>query len=204
VTQPTTLATIAFILCSIMCAGRALSDDAPNSIPTAAPVPVETTAPPHSRSPFAIAVGVAFPSSTNTTNAAFPANTGTQFAFGLQYGFSAQPAGMVFAYLDLRSVITYGAGAVGLGYSTESLSRERPYVGAGLSYTYAYAPGGFCPPPHCIDTFGGGSSTSGVGGKAFAGIDVAPGLGIEASYNFSPPVHAVNTDAIGLALKYRF
>ncbi len=205
------VALITLLLFSIPLGARALADESPESTATAAPSPVQSSAPPHIRSPFSIAVGVAFPSSTNTANAFLPANTGTQLAFGLQYGFATEAAGMTFAYIDLRSVITYGAGAIGLGYSTESLTRERPYVGAGLSYTYAYISGGFCacgntlPPPPCIDSCGSaGGHTAGVGGKAFAGIDVAPGLGIEASYNFSPTVQDVSTDSVGLVLKYRF
>jgi len=115
---------------------------------------------------------------------------------------------MAFAFLDLRSLVTYSAGTVGVGYSTESPAAEQPYVGVGLGYSYAYVYGGscICLVPPCVDSCAptGSGTASGLGGKVFGGVDFAPGLSVEASYEIIPPIGASNYDAASVYLKYRF
>ena len=97
---------------------------------------------------------------------------------------------MAFAYLDLRSVVLYSEGTVGMGYS----------------YAYVYGGSCACVVPPCVDSCGstGNGTASGLGGKLFAGVDVAPGLSFEASYEITPQINANSYNAVGVYLKYRF
>ena len=163
-----------------------------------------------SREPFALALGVAF--STAMTNS-------TLVAGGLEYGFPSQGStGFPLLYVDLRTSVDFfndiSAGSVGVGYSTESLSRQNIYAGLGLGYSYVYVKKFSCGscvptpprPPYCVDSCGGSTATlgSGVGGKVFVGFDASRGFGLEGSYDISPSVAQTNTSAVVLRLKYRF
>jgi hypothetical protein len=152
---------------------------------------------------FAISAGIAFQN--------LPSAASTPPTLGFDYGFpTGASSGQPMIYLDLRASFDAFVGAAGVGYSTESPNRKGPYAGIGVGYTYASFFTGFCcsQSPPCVDFCGPPAgpqgSSSGVGGKVFAGVYFTKNIALEGNYEVSPSLNGFSTSAAGLQLKYRF
>jgi hypothetical protein len=152
---------------------------------------------------FSASIGAAFPSSSRATQL----GGSTQLSLGIDYRFpgwasTLRPLGAYFDYRTGSSGGSHLSGyGLGVSLSNEPLSRSlipQPYVGLGLGYYTSTA-------SFHVPSLGTVSqSQTNVGGKVFGGIDFVGGLGVQASYEVSPNIRGVNTDAFGVRFRYRF
>ena len=138
--------------------------------------------------PFAVKLGVAFPTNTNFSDTAFDA--------GLSYDLSKTTADKPVVYQVYGDYYGQSSGNLfGVGLSAQfalanATSPTRPYVGVGIGDYIAHA--------------SGSSTKSNFGGKVFAGYNFTQNVFGEVDYQITQKINGTSPDAIGLRVGYRF
>jgi hypothetical protein len=138
--------------------------------------------------PFAVKLGIAFPSDSKFSKSVFDG--------GVSYDLSKTTADNPVVYQVYGDYYGKGSANVfGIGVAAQfqlgnALNPTRPYVGAGIGDYTAHVPGS--------------STKSNIGGKVFAGYNFTQNVFAEADYSITQKVNSVSPNAIGLRLGYRF